>query len=263
VRGERAIAHRLIAEALDNARPVAGLQLRNLEINVLNNLSVLHEAAGDWPAALATWREIAYIATLPLAPVAKSYHYREGWLLMGAGEHAAAASSYERAYAAAEAVGDLFHMDLIARAAGFLAFERGRPDESAAWFRRDADVLREHGDGWNLPSALASLGYVEAASGAAGPAVAALTSALAAAERAGRDDLVVAIGSALAAVRGGGATHARGALRGIRPEPPKPKLTTPFRLADLSSEGAFDDALHTGLAPAGHRSENHYTPEMR
>jgi tetratricopeptide (TPR) repeat protein len=249
MRGDRATAHSLITQAVENIRPIANLQLQNLEVNLINNLSVLQESDGDVLRALTTWRQIRYVADLPGRAAAKAYHYREAWLLMQAGATDEAAAAYQLAYDAASEGRDLFHMNLVARAAGFMAYERNRLSEARRWFEKSQQALDDDGDGWHLVEALVSLAIVSIAADGGSLAIALLDRGVRLAARVGRSEMIPPLRRALSALRSESPVtlSPHGDYHGLRLEPPKAKLTSPFRVADLSSVNAFDESIHSTL----------------
>jgi tetratricopeptide (TPR) repeat protein len=247
-RGRHDDARRLIERALVLTEGRKHPQLANLRVNLINNLSLLLEERGRFAEALEVWRQLAEVAALPGLTAAKSYHYREGWLLMLQGHDADAAGCYERAFEAAARFRDYFHMDLISRAAGYLACRRHRYDEASQWYERDVRLREKLCDGRSLPYAWASCGHVALQAGQVLRAQQcwqiALDAALAVGDKQLERQLLEALQRIAHGYSGTQWPSEDEAFSGILLEKPKAKLTTPFHLGHLSTDSAFVPELH-------------------
>jgi len=251
-------AEALVEHALEFMATYDDVQALNLQINLLNNLSVLHEQRDNHGLALRTWQRLAHWAELlDGGTFAKSYLYRESWLYLLVGDLPAARDACARAFAIAEQVRDFFHMDLLSRACGYLACRLRRFDEALYWYEYYQLLSAKLDDHWRLPEAWAALGHAAVQAGEFVRARDAFRAGVEAAEAVGRGELAEQLRRAVDVLVDPGRVDgldADGEFCGFRLERPKAKLTTPFALAHLSSATAFAPATHRGLRGATHDS---------
>lgn len=212
-------------------------QLANLHVNLVNNLSVLHEATGRLPAALEAWRSLRpWTGELRGRSFAKSYFYRESWLLLQLGRPAEAYESAATAHELARSDHDVFHLDVIGRACLYLACRCQAYEDALAWARW-LEALAG-GDPGRAAEGLGRVAHVLCQSGDHDAAVAVLEEAVGG-SGAGRWDAALKVVTSL---RDDAPEHRPGPdddLGGLRLDRPRAKLTSPFPLAQLVGDDAF------------------------
>jgi tetratricopeptide (TPR) repeat protein len=242
-------AKELVGSALDRTQGFDHAQIENLRINLVNNHSVLHETTGDPKGALRIWASLdALNALIPGGRFSKSFYYRSGWLNLCMNDLGHAAEDYVRSFYIAYRYRDLFHMDIISSACGYVALRRQRLEEAEFWYQQNRELRTKLGDHAGVADAWLGLAAVSAVDG----------NAIEAENRAQvARDLAMCHGFAQVADRAAAFTRAfRGAavegdlltaLESIALRRPKMKLTTPFALAHLASPRSRLPAIHLSL----------------
>jgi hypothetical protein len=253
-------ARSLIDAALADTRQLAGAQAANLRVNLANNLSVLLEQSGDAKAALEVWRTLEpWECFVRGGTFAKSFRYREAWLLLAQGRTRAAYAAALRSVEVARRHRDVFHLRLIGAACCYLAARHGDLEAAAYWAEEGIDLAAGSGHRRALAYAYGQAAHVRYQRGEAALAATllergALIAARAEAQRTPGFPATCWSGascSALeriaAAVRAEAGPRRLGpddALFGLVLERPKAKLTTPFPLAHLAGDDSFASATH-------------------
>jgi tetratricopeptide (TPR) repeat protein len=129
----------------------------HLKINLISNLSVVQETRKQYADAIATWRRFEKISANWGVNFFKHHAYRLAALQLLAGERAAAVQGFGQAYASAEALGDPFHLQVIAAELGRVYLDAGERAEAETWFRRAAESARAIGDPLRLAESLAGI----------------------------------------------------------------------------------------------------------
>ncbi|MFF3013415.1 hypothetical protein [Streptomyces sp. NPDC057939] len=246
-------AEHLVRSAITDVSPLGDAQSVNLRINLVNNLSVLLEARGEYAAALDTWRSLAgWSNSLTGGSFTKSYLYRESWLLLRTGDVEGALRRATASLAVARRFRDTFHMDIIARACAYLACRSGDHPAAIGWERTVLELMHGLGHTRGEARAYGQLAHLHYQSGDAEAAVEALDRAAALSAGPARDLLTTAR-RGIAEGRGPAELGPHDELLGIALDRPKAKLTTPFSLAHLATDDSFATATHeralTALAP--------------
>ncbi|MGW7342553.1 hypothetical protein [Streptomyces sp. NPDC054854] len=246
-------AEYLVRSAIGDVSPLGDAQSVNLRINLVNNLSVLLEARGEYTAALATWRSLAgWSNSLTGGSFTKSYLYRESWLLLHTGDIEGAHRCAAASLAVARRFRDTFHMDIIARACAYLACRSGDHRAAIGWERTVLELTHGLGHTRGEAHAHGQLAHLHYQSGDTEAAVGALDRAAELSDGPA-GDLFAAARREIGEKRGPAALGPHDELLGIALDRPKAKLTTPFSLAHLATDDSFATATHeralTALAP--------------
>ena len=132
-----------LEQAFGCARGAAEAQSLNLLLNLVNNASSLAESVGDIDRAIVAWQELKpWVDRRPDGPLAKSFHFREGWLAILKDDGPAAYGAYSRAAEIASAHRDAFHVVRIAPACAYAACLVGEHEAALEWYRRAATVAK-------------------------------------------------------------------------------------------------------------------------
>jgi len=246
-------AHAVVGNALRAVKDYSEPQVINLKINLINNLSVLRESVRDFAGALRTWHSLAELNTLVEGGrFSKSYQYRCGWLLLQAGDPAGALACYEESYHIAEAVRDVFHMDIISRACGYVSIICGEFAAAERWYETNRKLLETLGDRVNAARAWATVALVAEIQGQLdkarhlaeeGLALARLHRRIAVAGAVAQQIAEIGVRTPEAALEAGLSGRLAAGF-----EKPKMKLTTPFAIAHLVADGR-STLFHLTLSP--------------
>ena len=135
-------------------KPLHIYEATYLKINVVSNMSVLLEETKQSAQALEIWTFFRNFLNTASESFGKHYFFREGGLRLCAAERAAALDCYRQSYEHSRSAADEFHMEIAARAAGYVCY--GLDDFAAAqgWFAESAHLRRQLGDYENLPEPL-------------------------------------------------------------------------------------------------------------
>jgi tetratricopeptide (TPR) repeat protein len=128
----------------------------HLKINVISNVSVIHESAGRHADAIRIWHRFLEISPDWSDSFIKHYAYREGGLNLAAGDEAALVS-YRRSHECAVATGDDYYGCIIASELGGHHLAEGREDEARRWFREGLAHARRVGDPYRLGMTMTGL----------------------------------------------------------------------------------------------------------
>jgi tetratricopeptide (TPR) repeat protein len=164
--GNLTLAEELLLEAVRHITSFEGKQIENLRINLLNNLSVLLEDAGNLEGATSTWLSLSRLSDIiPGGRFSKSFHYRLGWLYLQSRNYAEAQAQYTASYEIAEAYNDLFHMDIITSALAYVSLKNNKAQDGLHWYAVNEAMRRSLGDVAGACSASISISSLQYAAG--------------------------------------------------------------------------------------------------
>ncbi|MCA3218771.1 MAG: hypothetical protein ING59_09485 [Burkholderiales bacterium] len=245
-----------VTRALEVIEPfeAASPQILNLKINLLNNLSVLHEMAGDFGAARAVWEQLGALSEIiPGGRFEKSFLYRRGWLFLQDGNYEDAYRDYVDSYEVAARYRDQFHMDIISSACGYIGAALKDFDIAGRWYARNLELRLALDDRPGACEARVAMAVISRLAGDEPAAAAHLDKALESAYSSSQTDRVRSLlapspQSGEAASPDHSDDNRLPALTAL--QPPRMKLTTPFSIGHLVSVRAIQQSTHVSLASA-------------
>ena len=238
-------ASEVVTQALDVIEPfeTASPQILNLKINLLNNLSVLHETSGDFEVAREVWEQLGPLRdVIPGGRFEKSFLYRRGWLFLQAGDRESAYRDYVDSYKVAARYRDEFHMDIISSACGYISAVLEQHGNARYWYALNLDLRLTLNDRPGACAALIAMATVSHLEGDDAAAVAHLERALGYASTNSQADRLRSLRQS---TRFWSDELTIGSLT-----PPRMKLSTPFSIGHLVSARAFRQSTHVSLASA-------------
>ncbi|MBO3738109.1 tetratricopeptide repeat protein [Actinoplanes flavus] len=150
-------AMRMAREAWATVRPIQSSEATHLKVNLVSNISVLYEKAGQPAEAVKVWEKFRALLGRANALFAKHYHFREAGLRLAAGQLDEALEAYQASFDQCEATTDPFHAQIVAEACAHVEFKKGAVAEAISWYERAVDAAWTVGDHERLPSMQATL----------------------------------------------------------------------------------------------------------
>jgi tetratricopeptide (TPR) repeat protein len=125
-------------------------QATHLKINLISNISVLHESARRYADAIQIWQKFAAISSDWNTSFWKHHTYRLAGLYLAEGEQEQALQKYSEAYTRATVLYDYYHSQIIAAELGQFFLKGGQNDQAEEWFRRAREHAKTIGDPFRL-----------------------------------------------------------------------------------------------------------------
>jgi tetratricopeptide (TPR) repeat protein len=245
-------AQQAVGKALEVVANYENPQIANLRVNLINNLSVLCETSKNYEDALKVWESLQPLSDIVTGGrFSKSYQYRRGWLLLKLGKCRDALTAYEGSYSIAREVRDLFHMDIISRACGYVSIVCRDYAGAQNWYEINRSLRSDLGDRVNTARSWFTMALLAEVQDQNEEAKELARRALTLANEHGRAELASAINGQLEMI--GRRTSQEALEVGLDNaqlgfEKPKMKLTTPFAIANLVPDGYLKSA-HLTLSP--------------
>lgn len=142
----------MVRNALTTMKPFHQGEATYLKINLVSNMSVLLEDSKQYEQAIEVWSFFQNLLSAANEVFAKHYFFREGGLRLLKGDQQVALESYRRSYEYAQANDDGFHMEVVARARGYVSYQLRLFDEAHRWFAQSAALRNRIGDYEHVPS---------------------------------------------------------------------------------------------------------------
>ncbi|HZH04837.1 MAG TPA: tetratricopeptide repeat protein, partial [Myxococcaceae bacterium] len=130
----------------------------HLKINLITNLSAIHEGAGRYAHAVGVWRKFEKTLQHWDANFHKHHRFRLAALHRLNGDVSQADVFYREAYARGEELDDAFSCQVMAMDLGMLHAADGNGAEAVNWFLKSSDRARTYGDPLAVAEALAAAG---------------------------------------------------------------------------------------------------------
>jgi tetratricopeptide (TPR) repeat protein len=125
-------------------------QATHLKINLISNMSVLHESAAHYTEAIQIWQRFASISSEWNTSFWKHHTYRLAGLYLEASEQEKALHEYNQAYARAKDLEDSYHSQVIAAEMGQFYLKENQKDLAHQWFSRACEHAKAIGDPFRL-----------------------------------------------------------------------------------------------------------------
>jgi tetratricopeptide (TPR) repeat protein len=157
-------ALRLVKRTIQIMAPVHSSEATYLKINLISNISYVLEDMKHLNESLTMWSVFQRYMGTASDLFAKHFYFRKAGLQIKIGDLAGALASYQESYIQAQHTDDSFHMEVVARGGGRVAYLMGQFAEAAAWYGKSAAHRQEIGDYDTLPESLLAqaLCYVQA-----------------------------------------------------------------------------------------------------
>jgi len=147
-------ALRLVKRTIQIMAPVHSSEATYLKINLISNISYVLEDMKHLNESLSMWSVFQRYMGTASEIFAKHFYFRKAGLQIKTGDLAGALASYQESYLQAEHTADTFHMDVVARGGGRVAYLLGQFEQAADWYGRSAAHREEIGDYTALPESL-------------------------------------------------------------------------------------------------------------
>lgn len=144
----------LVKRTIQIMTPVHSSEATYLKINLISNISYVLEDMKRLNESLSMWSIFHRYMGAASDLFAKHFYFRKAGLQIKAGDLAGALASYQESYAQCRPTEDTFHMEVVARGCGRVAYLMGQFDEAAIWYGQSAAHREEIGDYDNLPESL-------------------------------------------------------------------------------------------------------------
>lgn len=118
----------------------------HLKINLISNVSVLHETAKQYDDAISTWRRFEKISASWGENFTKHHRYRLAGLQLAGGDRDNAIENYTAAYEAAGRLKDDLHQQVISAELGRLFLEGQNRETGGEWYERSVAHARTVGE---------------------------------------------------------------------------------------------------------------------
>lgn len=147
-------ALRLVKRTIQIMAPVHSSEATYLKINLISNISYVLEDMKHLNESLTMWSVFQRYMGTASDIFAKHFYFRKAGLQIKTADLAGALASYQESYLQAEHTTDTFHMEVIARGCGRVAYLLGQFAQAAAWYGKSAVHREEIGDYTALPESL-------------------------------------------------------------------------------------------------------------
>ena len=147
-------ALKLVKRTIQIMTPVHSSEATYLKINLISNISYVLEDMKRLNESFTMWNVFHRYMGAASDIFAKHFYFRKAGLQVKAGDLAGALASYEESYRQAQQTDDAFHMEVVARGCGRVAYLMDQFEEAATWYGKSAGHREEIGDFEPLPESL-------------------------------------------------------------------------------------------------------------